>query len=166
MKMSLRDQQRYSPSLDQMIGQCTVNYVQLLKLFPNIRDLAKGDIIRFHLSALNQAIVTCTITEAAPYTTFLTFSQEVLSDQPLVDPLQLRINVRLYHDAQLAEVVDAEQKSVLPGRFSYPNRRMYQVDEKAQCNRFLGEWLAYCRQHGLACDQPTVGQSSDDVQTR
>lgn len=151
MKIPHKGQQKYSPSLEQMIGQCTVNYIQLLKLFPRIRELEKNAQIQFRLSAHNESVVTCTITESAPYTTFLTFTQASPSAQPAVTPMPLTINVRLYHDAQLAEVVDAEQNAVLPGRFGYPNRRMYQVDEKAQCNRFLGEWLAYCREHGLAC---------------
>lgn len=137
--------------MDQMIGQCTVNYIQLLKLFPRIRELKKDAKIQFRLSAWRESVVTCTITEAAPYTTFLTFTQDSQVGHAAANPMPLKINVRLYHDAQLAEVVDAEQNAVLPGRFGYPNRRMYQVDEKAQCNRFLGEWLAYCRQHGLAC---------------
>jgi uncharacterized protein YqiB (DUF1249 family) len=153
MKIPLREQQKYSPSLDQMIGQCTVNYVHLLKLFPGMREFKKNATRRFRLSALNESIVTCTITEAAPYTTFLTFTQDSGAEGSAIERMRLRINVRLYHDAQLAEVVDAEQKTVLPGRFGYPNRRMCQVDEKAQCNRFLGEWLSYCRKYGLSCDE-------------
>ena len=159
MRPPLTENVKYVPSLDQMIGQCTVNYVQLLKLFPDIRQYQKDDQKTFHLCHEQHAVVTCTVTEAAPYTTFLTFTQmprpgrerQVCGGRLLaLAVLSLTLRVRLYHDAQLAEVVDAAQGAMLPGRFSYPNPRMFHTDEKAQSNRFLGEWLAYCRKHGLA----------------
>jgi len=154
MKRTVHKKQKYVPSISQMMGQCTLNYIQLVKLMPNIRQLNKNDRVSFQLGASDTTVVTCYITEAAAYTTFLTFTQ--LTEQEGSDlglDLELKFCVRLYHDAQLAEVVDAERNAIIPGRMDYPNPRMQQIDEKAQSNKFFGEWLGYCRKHGIAiCD--------------
>jgi len=57
------------------------------------------------------------------------------------------LEVRVYHDARMAEVVSAGASRHLLGRYPYPNQAMYQPDEKSQLNLFLGEWLSHC----LAC---------------
>jgi len=58
------------------------------------------------------------------------------------------LDVRLYHDAHLAEVISfANQRRFLP-RNEYPNRNMHQQDEKAQLNSFLGEILDNCLHQG------------------
>ena len=56
--------------------------------------------------------------------------------------------VRVYHDAGLAEVVNCQHYRQFSARYEYPNEQMYQVDEKAQVNRFLSELLAHCLKHG------------------
>jgi len=35
-------------------------------------------------------------------------------------------------------------------QYAYPNPKMYQPDEKQALNRFLADWLVFCRKHGLA----------------
>jgi uncharacterized protein YqiB (DUF1249 family) len=57
-------------------------------------------------------------------------------------------DVRLYHDANLAEVVKCQGYQQFAPRYEYPNINMHQIDEKAQMNRFLGELLAHCVSHG------------------
>ncbi|MEJ2669555.1 MAG: DUF1249 domain-containing protein [Gammaproteobacteria bacterium] len=157
MRLPLTKQEKYVPNLNQLMRLCTVNYIQLLKLFPCVRQFQKGEQKQFCLAHSQGAVVTCTVTEAAPYTTFLTFTQEPQHvpreeevAQDVLMSLFLTIRVRLYHDAQLAEVVDAQQDMILPGRCAYPNSRLFQVDEKAQSNRFFSEWLTHCKKHGLA----------------
>ncbi|HCK27104.1 MAG TPA: DUF1249 domain-containing protein, partial [Alcanivorax sp.] len=39
-------------------------------------------------------------------------------------------------------------------RYPYPNSHMHQRDEKAQWNRFLGEWLAHVHDFGRASGEP------------
>ena len=58
------------------------------------------------------------------------------------------VTVRLYHDARMAEVVDFRRLKQLRSVYEYPNTNMYQVDEKAQLNEFLSEWLSSCLAHG------------------
>jgi uncharacterized protein YqiB (DUF1249 family) len=60
----------------------------------------------------------------------------------------------VYHDARMAEVVTfAHLRRVFP-HYDYPNPAMHQPDEKAQWNRFLGEWLSHCLRHGVPLDRP------------
>ena len=41
--------------------------------------------------------------------------------------------------------------------YEYPNPRMRARDEKAQVNRFLGEYLAMCLRYGLSLERVAVG---------
>jgi uncharacterized protein YqiB (DUF1249 family) len=65
--------------------------------------------------------------------------------------------IRLYHDAQSAEVVEVRNETRFKEVYEYPNPRMRARDEKAQVNRFLGEYLAMCLRYGLAAEQVAVG---------
>lgn len=58
------------------------------------------------------------------------------------------LDVRLYHDATVAEVIAWQGHRRFQARNEYPNRHMYQRDEKAQLNGFLGELLAACLKEG------------------
>ena len=66
--------------------------------------------------------------------------------------------IRLYHDAQSAEVVEVRNENRFKEVYEYPNPRMRAKDEKAQVNRFLGEYLAMCLRYGLAAEQVAIGQ--------
>lgn len=58
------------------------------------------------------------------------------------------LDVRLYHDASLAEVIGSQgYRRVLP-RYDYPNTEMHLPDEQFQHNHFLGELLENCLLHG------------------
>jgi uncharacterized protein YqiB (DUF1249 family) len=54
------------------------------------------------------------------------------------------LDIRLYHDAQLAEVVSSVGCRQLAARNDYPNQKMHQCDEKSQLNQFLGELISFC----------------------
>lgn len=62
--------------------------------------------------------------------------------------LSCQLDVRLYHDASLAEVISCDQYRRFAVRHEYPNKYMHQTDEKAQVNRFLGELLDDCLRDG------------------
>jgi len=78
-----------------------------------------------------------------PYTTTLLVRQE--HSLPWLPVPQLQVQV--YHDARMAEVISAEHARRFRSIYPYPNSAMHQPDEKAQLNVFLGEWLSHC----LAC---------------
>ena len=82
-------------------------------------------------------------------------SQTRFEDQALHDAMPApRLTVRLYHDARLAEVTEASPFRRVQARYPYPNSQMHQRDEKAQWNRFLGEWLAHVHDHGRDAAPP------------
>lgn len=66
------------------------------------------------------------------------------------------IQVRLYHDATVAEVIGWEGQRKFEARNDYPNKKMYQTDEKAQLNRFLGELLERCLTDGRILDEIAI----------
>jgi uncharacterized protein YqiB (DUF1249 family) len=88
-------------------------------------------------------VLALEVLQACPYTTTLQVRQE--HSLPWLPVPQLEVQV--YHDARMAEVVSAEHARRFRGIYPYPNASMYQPDEKAQLNLFLGEWLSHC----LAC---------------
>ena len=69
------------------------------------------------------------------------------------------IQIRVYHDAKSAEVAEIQNQNRFYGVYEYPNDRMRQRDEKAQINRFLGEFLTLCLEHGASADSVLDGPS-------
>ncbi len=61
-------------------------------------------------------------------------------------------DVRLYHDADVAEVVKCQHHRQFSSRYEYPNEEMHQIDEKARINQFLGELLSHCLLHARVAD--------------
>lgn len=149
---------RYRVDLPGQLAVCEANYLRLLKLTP---DLPCCDQWRFTVSlAENSRRIDISVLERARYTTTL----ELAAEHPMPEGsvvhvcgfMSPRLKVRLYHDARMAEVIAWEEHRQLQPRYDYPNRQMYQSDEKAQMNQFLGEWLSYCLEQGYA---------SEDVRT-
>jgi len=131
--------QRYQVNLSADMAECEANYARLMRLLP-ARD---QDSRAF---GLGDAEMSIAVIERCPYTTTLEIRQRSLHQLPA---LAARLIVRVYHDARLAEVVAfASRRRVLP-MYEYPNPVMHQPDEKSQWNRFLGEWLSHCLQHGF-----------------
>lgn len=101
------------------------------------------------------------LVERSRYTTVVRFTQLGPEVQEvagvalnLAPPTML---VRLYHDARSAEVVEVRNETRFKEVYEYPNPRMRARDEKAQVNRFLGEYLSMCLRYGLAIEPVTVG---------
>lgn len=86
------------------------------------------------------------VLEVTKYTTLVEICQ---SDDISIFPLP-RMSVRLYHDARVAEVCTTGQLGRVAARYDYPNDKMVQKDEKAQINRFLGDWLRFCLKRGIS----------------
>lgn len=124
-----------------MSSLCEGNYLRLMKLVP-----AEDDERSFLLGSSQQgARVRIVIEEDHRYTTMLSVYQEGLSPEWL-QPLSMQ--VRLYHDALMAEVTGYQNQRRFEGRYTYPNPGMRMPDEKVQLNRFLAEWLEHCIRHG------------------
>jgi uncharacterized protein len=147
--------ERYKVDLPQQMAECETNYARLIKLLASHQQNPNGNVqneFRFMVSrGAQQWLHSLCITERSPYTTTLVLSRTTMefSSHWLKMP---KLTLRMYHDAKLAEVLAWEGHRRLRPRYEYPNQSMYQSDEKYQLNRFLGEWLTQCLEHGHSLD--------------
>lgn len=116
------------------------NYQRLMKLLPQVRQVAEGD--QFGLEG--SEALAAEVVESHRYTTVLRMSHGVPLPEPVPVP---EMTVRLYHDACVAEVTAYQRSSRFRVKYEYPNAEMHQVREKGRVNEFLGEWL----EHLLHC---------------
>lgn len=144
----------YVTDLKTLQGECSANYVRLLRLVGDMqegqqRDIGLGDepepVEAESAHADSALTLRLFIQQNAPYTTLVEVSQSGPLDRVVEQP---RMRVHLYHDVRMAEVMDFQRERHFSGRYRYPNPRMHQPDEKLQLNRFLGEWLAHGLAHG------------------
>lgn len=138
-----RTRERYRVDLLELQSACEANYVRLMRLLPDMRQ--QPDTRRIAMSQGDRllGVLVLTVVESCPYTTTVQVRQEdCLPWLPVP-----KMDVRVYHDARMAEVIGAEHARRFRGIYSYPNAQMHQPDEKNQLNLFLGEWLGHC----LAC---------------
>lgn len=115
------------------------NYAGLLNLLPDVGEvisISTGEFLTFEL----------TITSEARYT-----SELLIRQQPAhwaADYLRAQLEVRLYHDVRMAEVVASQGVRRLAVHYQQPNPDMRHRDEKYQVNQFLADWLQLCREQG------------------
>lgn len=81
------------------------------------------------------------IVDSSRYTSTLEMAQ-INANSPMF--LQPKMTIRLYHDAKVAEVLEAQRTSRLKPVYDYPNLNMHQRNEKYMVNVFLAEWLHFC----------------------
>ncbi len=111
------------------------NYRFLLQLLP---DLRHEHIARYQLCHA-QHKMDVRIANFGPYTQILQLTQCFVGSPSLLRDLHM--NVRVYHDAMLAEVVGYQGIERLLARYELPNSGMLHPDEKRQANLLLHDWL-------------------------
>lgn len=137
---------RYKVDLAVQQACCEANYARLLKLMP---AFTAADHWQYDVQAGEQRWqIRLRVTERARYTTMVEVTQHNGLQQWGSSPT---LQVRLYHDASMAEVTAWQGHQRLRPRYDYPNRNMYQRDEKAQFDRFLEDWLSFSLAHGQSC---------------
>ena len=162
-------ERRYSIDLGAHIAECDANYARLRALAPSIcappepreaqvagavnggarRDPAGLATEDFAVELLGtEARVLVRLLERSRYTSLIQFTQGGAGAAGAFAAPSMVI--RLYHDTQSAEVVEVHDQRRFREAYQYPNPRMRSRDEKAQINRFLGEYLAMCLRFGLA----------------
>jgi uncharacterized protein YqiB (DUF1249 family) len=140
--------QRYHINLQALHAECETNYLRLLKVLPafsteNTRHLA------LQASHGGERRFRFLVVERARYTSTLEIAESgIQKQQDKQWGLSATFTVRLYHDAQMAEVLSFQRQKTPSPCNSYPNPRMLQRDEKTQWNFLLGEWLTHCLAHG------------------
>ena len=130
-----------SVDLKAYIETCELNYQRLVAMLPGLRDgrqlwqFDAGDTACIHIDI--------SLLDTAPYTSMVEVRQ---GREGMTLPV---LQLRLYHDATVAEVICFDGHRNWQPSYDYPNSLMYQRDEKQSLNRFLRDWLVFCRKHGL-----------------
>lgn len=65
---------------------------------------------------------------------------------------ELDMEVRLFHDARMADVLRFQSARRIPARVPASDERGWRINEKQLVNQFLGDCLQHCLQHGLPRD--------------
>lgn len=150
----------YSVDLIKQMAECDANYIRLLKLVPGLDEPEKltiGTSTEFCIADLypgdKKVTVEIHVIESFRYTTTLEITQKPVFRKWMTNPSML---VRVYHDANTAEVYSYQGHRNLKPRYERPNPNMYQPDEKMQVNHFLGEWLTHCLKVGRSIKAPGI----------
>ena len=133
----------YKVNLQTYLAECEANYQRLLQLLPADLDHVSH---RLMLSDKREACLLIAVTRRCRYTSMLSLT---LMDASLPGWNQ-HFELRAYHDARLLEVCAFQSHHRIKPVYTYPNRNMYQQDEKWQQLLFLSECLVSCLQYGLS----------------
>ncbi|GAB2908730.1 DUF1249 domain-containing protein [Rheinheimera gaetbuli] len=131
---------KYVPVLPDFLALCERNYAQLNRYLS--ADTAAGQSTDISINL--QHCYRVSVTDVAPFTTTLRI-ELLQTNHALFRP---GFVVRLYHDAQLAEVLSCQHISRFKARYDYPNTDMLLPDEKQQINLLLRDWLKLCAGQG------------------
>lgn len=148
---------RYKMDLLGLQAMCGMNYAKLLRLMP---DQDQRDSWEYSASPAGTHSISIRVLERAPYTTTVAVEQQGKINKWLRD---LSLGVRIYHDAEMAEVVNWAQYRQFLGRYPYPNKNMHQMDEKAQLNQFLSDWLGLCLAQGHSLENPNFTKLGEGI---
>ena len=163
---------RYNIDLGAHIAECEANYARLMRLLPDLPDTDRRTFsVRLGQS---ETKVRFEVAQRCPYTTVVNIVQDPPpvsgqdsgegagngagngAEQNVPGLAETRLSIRIYHDAKAAEVIEYQNQRGFHAVYEYPNARMRHPDEKAQVNRFLGEFLGVCLEHGVSSGQPIV----------
>lgn len=112
------------------------NYLYLREIFPELIDVSKGNLIfRDSLKTVN---VRCL--EVSRYTTLISLRLTFLQC-PQIQPVNM--SIRLYHDAELADVVSYQEITRLIAPYFSTNKNRHE-NHKRQANILLNELLSGC----------------------
>ena len=143
-----RSAQRYRIDLSAHMAECDANYLRMMKLAPGLDD---SDQRSLTLALAEQDVtVRIRLLERCPYTSLVELTQGATVHGLNFELPEPRMLIRLYHDARSAEVIEYQNAKRFDAVYPYPNSTMRQRDEKAQINKFLGEYLSICLAYGAA----------------
>ncbi|GLS24878.1 DUF1249 domain-containing protein [Marinibactrum halimedae] len=150
-------QKRYVVDLRHQQAECDANYVRLTRLLHGMPEKQEWEYAVEGSHSQVAERVSLRVIESAPYTSTIEVKQV---ESPHQWSKATVLKVRMYHDAQMAEVVAWDKHWNTRSRYEYPNPRMYQRDEKAQFNKFLGEWLSCCLSQGRVVHTFAISEDS------
>lgn len=119
------------------------NYAKLLELIPLLRHPE----LKCALAVNDGYTLRAELLERGPYCVLLHLRYGINDPAPWLRDLEMQ--VRLYHDARVAEVVAYQNHQHFRARYAIPNQAMLGRREKRQVNLFLAEWLSHCLEAGF-----------------
>jgi uncharacterized protein YqiB (DUF1249 family) len=138
-KRNMNQRKKYVPHLPSILAICEQNYASALRLLPDCDSESLS--YEFEINAALSYRIT--ILESTRYTSTIEMAQFTKNAPAFLQPV---VEVRLYHDAKVAEVLSCQRISKLEPSYEYPNLHMHQRNEKQMVNIFLAEWLQFCLQ--------------------
>lgn len=118
---------------------CESNYQKLFRLIPNLKLLDHSAVGH----TLNQRpALQLEVLERNPYT--LTIELNHCFTQPLSELLAPAVKIRVYLDAQLAEVIRDNDRPAVDRVYQNPGRVLEIQEYKWRLNYFLQKWLDHC----------------------
>lgn len=127
------------------IGLFEENYRLLQALLPAWEE---GETLQRLGSVDNERVLEVELRDRGPYTTMLALKMP-FSSAGVALP-ELRMELRLYHDARVAEVTTYQGCRHIPAPYQVAGHGRWQVDEKRQVNLLLHELLRYCQRNDFA----------------
>ena len=121
---------------------CESNYQKLLRLIPDLLTLTETAIG----CAPNNTTLHMTVIESTPYT--MTVELSHCFSQNLHELLEPAVKIRLYQDAQLAEVLSDHVRAGVAQVFKDPGLSREIMNYKWRLNYFLQKWLDHCLKKG------------------
>lgn len=121
-----------------------LNYIQLRQLVSDVHTISDhsisraGDTLALHLTVLERSRYTTTFHLSYQFT-------DADGEFPAPD-----LVVRMYHDAQVAEVISRGRRRACRDAEYDRFHHQYCIQTKWQVNRFLHKWLGYCLRQGHA----------------
>lgn len=114
------------------------NYRKLTIMLPDIHYLEHVTLSsKSHIMTVSVDVI-----ERTKYTVLIEFTTYYEGNMSCV--IQPKMQVRIYHDALVAEVITVQGKRHIRPYYKYPNEKMFLPDEKQQGNKMLFEMLSFC----------------------
>ncbi len=146
---------KYIPDLTEYMTQCEVNYALIMRLFRVHEQIQEAANLSRERSLPAWMVLDdgahrislpfkVTILDDARYTTTLQLNVKI-TESDWVEPIALK--VRLYHDAQMAEVLVNNRNHTPDVKHDYPEQVKLYPDDKFQRNQLLNQCLKCCFSH-------------------
>lgn len=131
---------QYKAELQRLQWLCSRNYALLLRLLP--LEYNRAETLNFTVSGQLQFCLT--LVETTRYTELWRLTQRK-SGMPSF--LATEIEFRVYHDAQMVEVLSYQNQRKIRQSYDYPNPNLHHRDEKVQINALMQDWLTMMTNH-------------------
>lgn len=168
MRNRVINKDKYVVDLQRLQGLCTRNYALLLRLLPLQYELGQ----QWQIKMPNGLYFELSVLEISAYTESYKLAQKAWAvseesiqsadaNRPLLPGLiNMEFEFRVYHDAQMLEVISYQKQTRIRANNPYPNEHLHHKDEKLQVNQLLKDWLSLAVKHQSKNNNKTLLEAS------